>query len=53
MASTIVIDYCKHHKDDPAPPPEDEMKAKSSEEITEWDREYINVDQVLYFGFCF
>jgi S-phase kinase-associated protein 1 len=31
-----VMEYCKHHKDDPAQVQEDEMKAKTSEEIIEW-----------------
>ena len=45
----LVIEYCTHHKDDPPVPPEDEVKAKSSEEIGDWDREFINVDQGTLF----
>jgi S-phase kinase-associated protein 1 len=44
-----IIEYCEAHKDDPAPPPEEEIKAKSSEEISDADREFINVDQGTLF----
>ncbi|KAJ3306293.1 suppressor of kinetochore protein mutant [Kappamyces sp. JEL0829] len=30
-------------------PPEEEMKAKSSDDIEEWDKEFINVDQGTLF----
>ena len=49
VAILIVIEYCKHHKDDPAPPPEDENKPKTSDDIDDWDREFINVDQGTLF----
>jgi len=45
----IVIDYATHHKDDPPPPPEDETKPKSSDDIVDWDREFMNVDQGTLF----
>jgi S-phase kinase-associated protein 1 len=44
-----VIEYCKHHKDDPPPVAEDEAKAKSSDDIDDWDKEFINVDQGTLF----
>lgn len=45
----LVIEYATHHKGDAPPPPEDEVKAKSSEDIEEWDKEFINVDQGTLF----
>lgn len=44
-----MIEYATHHKDDPTPAPEEEMKAKSSDDIDEWDKEFINVDQGTLF----
>eukprot|EP00842_Homolaphlyctis_polyrhiza_P004977 jgi/Hompol1/5480/HPOL_000919-RA len=46
-----VIEFATHHKDDAPPAPEDESKniAKSSEDIDEWDREFIKVDQGTLF----
>ncbi|KAL2914600.1 SCF ubiquitin ligase complex protein SKP1b [Polyrhizophydium stewartii] len=46
-----VIEYATHHKDDAPPPPEDDSKniTKSSEDIEEWDKEFINVDQGTLF----
>ncbi|KAI8912594.1 Skp1 family, dimerization domain-containing protein [Gorgonomyces haynaldii] len=44
-----VVEYCTHHKDDPPLPSEDEMRAKSSEDISEWDKEFINLDQGTLF----
>ncbi|KAJ3086889.1 suppressor of kinetochore protein mutant [Quaeritorhiza haematococci] len=44
-----VIEYATYHKDDPPPPPEDEAKPKSSDDIEEWDREFMNVDQGTLF----
>ena len=44
-----MIEYATHHKDDPAAPAEEEMKAKSSDDIEEWDKEFINVDQGTLF----
>ncbi|KAJ3342849.1 hypothetical protein HDU93_000979 [Gonapodya sp. JEL0774] len=43
-----VIEYATHHKDDP-PIVEDENKPKSSDDIDDWDREYMNVDQGTLF----
>jgi len=44
-----VIEYADHHKDDPPATADDEMKPKSSEDIDEWDREFMNVDQGTLF----
>ena len=46
-----MIDYATHHKDDAPLSPEDENKniTKSSEDIDEWDKEFINVDQGTLF----
>ncbi|KAJ3286897.1 hypothetical protein HK104_008843 [Borealophlyctis nickersoniae] len=46
---TKVIEYATQHKDDPPLPPEDEVKPKSSDDIDEWDREFMNVDQGTLF----
>ncbi|KAJ3342962.1 hypothetical protein HDU91_000462, partial [Kappamyces sp. JEL0680] len=48
-ASPPVIEYATHHKGDAPSPPEEEMKAKSSDDIEEWDKEFINVDQGTLF----
>ncbi|KAI9351183.1 Skp1 family, tetramerization domain-containing protein [Obelidium mucronatum] len=44
-----VIEYATMHKDDPPPTPEDEAKLKTSEDIEERDKEFINVDQGTLF----
>lgn len=44
-----VVEYATHHKDDPPPSAEDENKPKSSDDIDEWDREFMNVDQGTLF----
>ncbi|KAJ3274584.1 suppressor of kinetochore protein mutant [Terramyces sp. JEL0728] len=46
---TKIIEYATHHKNDTPPPLEDEMKAKSSDDIDEWDRDFIAVDQGTLF----
>ncbi|KAI9004625.1 hypothetical protein HDU85_000972 [Gaertneriomyces sp. JEL0708] len=43
-----VIEFATYHKDDP-PHLEDDLKPKSSEDIEEWDRDYMNVDQGTLF----
>ncbi|KAL1919416.1 uncharacterized protein VTP21DRAFT_2109 [Calcarisporiella thermophila] len=42
-----VIEYNTHHRNDP--PHEDDSKAKSSDDIDEWDRNFCNVDQGTLF----
>ncbi|TPX52291.1 hypothetical protein SeMB42_g01537 [Synchytrium endobioticum] len=44
-----VIEYAGQHKDDPPLQPEEEMKPKSSDDIEDWDREFMNVDQGTLF----
>jgi S-phase kinase-associated protein 1 len=44
-----VIEYATHHINDAPPPAEEETKAKSSEDIDEWDKEFIGVDQGTLF----
>ncbi|KAJ3129742.1 hypothetical protein HK098_000111 [Nowakowskiella sp. JEL0407] len=44
-----VIEYATQHKDDPPPQPEEDSKPKSSDDIDEWDRNFINVDQGTLF----
>ncbi|KAK6039143.1 Skp1 family, dimerization domain protein [Cooperia oncophora] len=42
-----VLDWCQYHKDDP-PFVEDENKTKTTE-ISDWDRQFFNVDQGTVF----
>ncbi|KAJ3061522.1 hypothetical protein HDU98_002573 [Podochytrium sp. JEL0797] len=44
-----VIEYATMHKDDAPPTPEDEAKLKTSEDIEERDKEYMNVEQGTMF----
>eukprot|EP00158_Paraphelidium_tribonemae_P006946 Partr_v1_DN28047_c1_g1_i1_m56961 putative s-phase kinase-associated protein len=45
-----VIEWCTHHKDDPVPSGDEEVKGpKASEEIGEWDAEFCKVDQGTLF----
>ncbi|KAJ3028434.1 UNVERIFIED_CONTAM: suppressor of kinetochore protein mutant [Siphonaria sp. JEL0065] len=44
-----VIEYATMHKDDPPAAPEEETKPKSSEDIEERDKEFMNVDQGTLF----
>ncbi|KAL7751910.1 hypothetical protein RI367_002432 [Sorochytrium milnesiophthora] len=51
-----VIDYCEHHKADPLPTAEepdgynlDDRARNRSDDIEEWDAEFINVEQELLF----
>ncbi|KAJ3364180.1 hypothetical protein AMAG_15409 [Allomyces macrogynus ATCC 38327] len=47
-----VIEYCEHHKNDPMPPAEeDELgdERRRSDDIDEWDADYIDVEQELLF----
>jgi S-phase kinase-associated protein 1 len=43
-----VIDYCTHHRNDPAPTLDDDPK-KTSEDIDDWDAEFCKVDQGTLF----
>ncbi|KAJ1553907.1 suppressor of kinetochore protein mutant, partial [Cladochytrium tenue] len=44
-----VIEYATAHKDDPPPLPEEDSKPKSSDDIEDADREFMNVDQGTLF----
>ncbi|KAI9139379.1 SCF ubiquitin ligase complex subunit Skp1 [Paraphysoderma sedebokerense] len=46
-----VIEYCTHHKNDPMPTAEDENsdEKKRSDDIEDWDADFINVEQELLF----
>ncbi|KAL3894682.1 MAG: hypothetical protein SGCHY_005134, partial [Lobulomycetales sp.] len=36
-----VIEYSTHHKDDPPKAPEEDVRPKSSDDIDEWDKEFM------------
>ena len=40
-----VIEWATHHKDDPAPPEDDEDREKRTDDIDAWDQEFLEVDQ--------
>lgn len=45
-----VIEWCTHHKGDPAPVPDDEADSrKKSTDIPEWDQKFMQVDQEMLF----
>eukprot|EP00112_Aurelia_sp_Birch-Aquarium-sp1_P008237 Seg1902.8 transcript_id=Seg1902.8/GoldUCD/mRNA.D3Y31 product="S-phase kinase-associated protein 1" protein_id=Seg1902.8/GoldUCD/D3Y31 len=44
-----VITWARHHKDDPAPPEDDENKEKRTDDIDPWDQEFLKVDQGTLF----
>ncbi|KAJ1500262.1 hypothetical protein HMI55_006813 [Coelomomyces lativittatus] len=46
-----VLEYCEHHKDDPMVAPEQDFleERRASDDIDDWDAEYINVDQEFLF----
>ncbi|KAI9358925.1 Skp1 family, dimerization domain-containing protein [Zopfochytrium polystomum] len=44
-----VIEYATAHKDDPPPAPEEDSKPKSSDDIEDADRLFMNVDQGTLF----
>ncbi|KAJ3213800.1 suppressor of kinetochore protein mutant [Clydaea vesicula] len=46
---TKVIDYATQHKDDPLVSAEEANAKQSSDDITEWDKEFMNVDQGTLF----
>ncbi|KAI9190836.1 Skp1 family, dimerization domain-containing protein [Polychytrium aggregatum] len=46
---TKVIEYATHHKDDLPAQSEDDPKVKASDDIDEWDKEFIAVDQGTLF----
>ena len=44
-----VIDWSTYHKDDPAPVEDDDTKEKRSDDISNWDQEFMKVDQGTLF----
>jgi S-phase kinase-associated protein 1 len=40
-----VLEWLKHHKDDPPLPEDDENKEKRTDDIPPWDQEFLKVDQ--------
>lgn len=44
-----VIDWATKHKDDAAPPEDDENKEKRTDDIDPWDMEFLKVDQGTLF----
>jgi len=44
-----VIQWCSYHKDDPAPPEDDENKEKRTDDISSWDADFLKVDQGTLF----
>jgi len=47
---TKVIEWCEHHKNDPAPTADDETDSrKKSTDIEEWDQKFMQVDQEMLF----
>jgi S-phase kinase-associated protein 1 len=45
---TKVIEYCRHHCNDPVPAHDDDLK-KTSDDIEDWDAEFCKVDQGTLF----
>lgn len=48
-STSSVIDYATHHKDDSPIVLSDDTKPKTSDDIDEWDKEFMNVDQGTLF----
>ncbi|KAF8463610.1 E3 ubiquitin ligase complex SCF subunit sconC [Kalaharituber pfeilii] len=47
---TKVLEWCEHHKNDPAPAADDETDSrKKSTDIEEWDQKFMQVDQEMLF----
>ncbi|KAK9381850.1 E3 ubiquitin ligase SCF complex, Skp subunit [Kockiozyma suomiensis] len=45
-----VLEWCEHHKSDPAPVSEDDNDSrKKSTDIDEWDQKFMQVDQEMLF----
>lgn len=45
-----MIEWCEHHKNDPAPAADDETDSrKKSTDIEEWDQKFMQVDQEMLF----
>lgn len=44
-----VITWCKHHKDDPPKPEDEENMEKRTDDIDSWDQDFLKVDQGTLF----
>ena len=45
-----VLEWCEHHKNDPAASSDDDSDSrKKSTDIEEWDQKYMSVDQEMLF----
>ncbi|KAK3813308.1 MAG: E3 ubiquitin ligase complex SCF subunit sconC, variant [Benniella sp.] len=44
-----VIEYCKHHCEDPYDEPEDDDPRKRKHEMEEWDKNFMDVGQEMIF----
>ncbi|KAI5806519.1 E3 ubiquitin ligase complex SCF subunit sconC [Peziza echinospora] len=45
-----VLEWCEHHKNDPAPAADDDTDSrKKSTDIEEWDQKFMQVDQEMLF----
>ena len=49
-----IIEWCEHHKEDPAPEKEDEnttsiQRRQASTDMSEWDQKFMAVDQEMLF----
>lgn len=45
-----VIEWCEHHKNDPAAPQDDDSDSrKKTTDIDEWDQKFMQVDQEMLF----
>jgi len=45
-----VVAYATHHKDDPPPPAENEnAPSRISDDISHWDKAFMNIDQDTIF----
>lgn len=44
-----VVEYCKHHVDDPVVVSEDKTNEKRTDDITDWDASFCDVDQATLF----
>jgi len=45
-----VIEWCEHHKNDPATTPDDDSDSrKKTTDIEEWDQKFMQVDQEMLF----
>lgn len=44
-----ILNWCTHHRADPAPSPDQDTRQRNSDDIDAWDTEFCNVDQGTLF----